>query len=266
MRQKYRVMVVDDEPIVRRAVAGQIPWAKHGIEVVTAANAMEALEQLKEQPVNLMLVDIRMPVMDGIALLKRVRESWSGIDFIILSGYAEFEYAQQAMRLGAKDYLLKPLDEASLLRAVLDCMASWEKQEFARNYSENQETKAAMPLPAQNHPGDGYSRTVTKILRIVEEETANEELSLKWISAKKMYLNENYLSKLFQKEVHQRFSAYLMERRMLLAMQLLREDQDALILDVARKTGFGDNSQYFSSAFKKYTGYTPSEYKKMIRQ
>ena len=57
-----------------------------------------------------------------------------------------------------------------------------------------------------------------------------------------------------------------MEQRMLLAMKLMNEDRDGLILDVARKTGFGENSQYFSSAFKKYTGYTPSEYKKLMRQ
>lgn len=266
MRQKYRVMIVDDEPIVRSAVAGQIPWEAHGIEITTAANAMEALELLKEQPVNLMFVDIRMPVMDGIALLKRVRENWSGIDFIILSGYAEFEYAQQAMRLGAKDYLLKPLDETTLLRTALNCMAAWEKQELSRNYPECSPAGGRMPAAEQSTLKGGYSRTVTKILQIVEEETANEELSLKWISARKMFLNENYLSKLFQKEVHQRFSAYLLERRMMLAMKLMNEDRDVLILDVARKTGFGDNSQYFSSTFKKYTGYTPSEYKKMMRQ
>lgn len=259
MKQMYRVMVVDDEPIVRSAIAKQIPWAAHEIELVTASNAIEALELLKEQPVDLMLVDICMPVMDGIALMKQVKENWSEIEFIILSGYAEFDYAQRAMRLGAKDYLLKPLDDVTLLRTVLDSMAVWKRQELAKTCPETSK------MTATPRTFGGYSRTVTKILQIVEEETANEELSLKWISAKKMFLNENYLSKLFQKEVHQRFSAYLMERRMLLAMKLLNEDQDMLILDVARKTGFGENSQYFSSAFKKYTGYTPSEYKKLVR-
>ena len=79
-----------------------------------------------------------------------------------------------------------------------------------------------------------------------------------------MYLNENYLSKLFQKEMHQRFSAYLLERRMLLAMRLMLHDPDVLIQTVARETGFGSNAQYFSIAFKKYTGYTPTDYRRML--
>lgn len=260
MKRIYRIMVVDDEPIVREAVASQIPWEKFEISVVkTAANAIEALEYLEEHEVDLMLVDIKMPVIDGIELLKRVHEQKRDIDFIILSGYADFQYAQQAMRQGAKDYLLKPLDEASLLNAVTSCMESRRKQEFMKEIHENPATSPVKPVKP---PAAGYSRTVTRILKIVEEEISNEELSLKWISSQRMFLNENYLSKLFQKEVKQRFSAYLLERRMLLAMQLLSHNGDALILDVARKTGFGDNSQYFSSTFKKYTGYTPSEYKK----
>lgn len=169
MKQIYKVMVVDDEPIVRNAVATQIPWEEHGITVVTAANAMEALEYLKEESVNLMLVDIRMPVMDGIALLKRVREGWNEIEFIILSGYAEFEYAQQAMRLGARDYLLKPLDEATLLRTVLGYMAAWEKKEFAKKYPESRLVEGGRSVTMQNPLNGGYSRTVTKILQIVGE-------------------------------------------------------------------------------------------------
>lgn len=253
-------MLVDDEHIVREAVASQIPWEKFQISVVkTAANAIEALEYLEDHEVDLMLVDIKMPVIDGIELLRRVQEQKRDIDFIILSGYADFEYAQQAMRQGAKDYLLKPLDEASLLNAVMRCMESRNKREFIRDIHENPATSPVPPgLPAVS----GYSRTVTKILKIVEEEIANEELSLKWISSQRMFLNENYLSKLFQKEVKQRFSAYLLERRMLLAMQLLSKNADAMISDVARETGFGENPQYFSSTFKKYTGYTPSEYKR----
>lgn len=263
MKRMYNVMVVDDEPIVREAVVSQVPWEKHGITAAAASNAIEALEYLKGHEVDLMLVDIKMPVIDGIELLKRVQEQHLDVDFIILSGYADFCYAQQAMRQGARDYLLKPLDEATLLRAVLDCREAREKRDFMRNMRDNPSIRSKEPAPAA---AAGYSRTVTRILKIVEEEIANEELSLKWISSQKMFLNENYLSKLFQKEVKQRFSSYLLDRRMMLAMQLLGGDRDVLILDVARETGFGENAQYFSSTFKRYTGYTPSEYRKMIRQ
>lgn len=111
-----------------------------------------------------------------------------------------------------------------------------------------------------------FSNTVNHIITIVEKEIANEDLSLKWISQQKLFLNENYLSKIFQKEVKQKFSAYLLERRMLLAMRLLAGEADPLVADVASAIGFGNNPGYFASTFKKYTGYTPTEYKKKLRE
>ena len=262
MADVYKIMIVDDERIVREAIASHIAWESHGVSVVkAAANAIEALEYLKEHEVDLMLVDIRMPAMDGIELLRRVRADKKETECIILSGYADFSYAQEALRFGARDYLLKPLEETVLVNAVLKC----------RNEKKNRQLASAMANPA----GSGsvtppvrhrYSNTVNHIITIVEEEIANEELNLKWISQQKLFLNENYLSKIFQKEVKQKFSAYLLERRMQLAMQLLAGDTDPLILDVACATGFGNNPGYFASSFKKYTGYTPTEYKKKMRE
>lgn len=263
MEQTYRMMIVDDERIVREAIASYITWEKYGITVAkVAANALEALEYLKEHEVELVLVDIKMPVMDGLEMLKKVRDSKADIDFIILSGYADFKYAQEAIHYGARDYLLKPFDDATLLNAVLKCRDNRRNQEFI---STLKKTAAGEDGTAKNHLYH-YSQTVNKIMQIVDEEIANEELSLKWISSQKLFLNETYLSKVFQKEVNRKFSSYLLERRMLLAMQLLAKDTDVLIQDVARESGFGDNPQYFSIVFKKYTGYTPTEYKRKLRE
>ena len=261
MSDTYRVMVVDDEPIVREAIASLIPWEKHQISIVkTAAHAVEALDYLRNNDVELMLVDVRLPVMDGLELIRQVQQMNRGIEFVVISGYSDFTYAQQAVRLGVRDYILKPVDEASLLSVLKAGRDAWEQKRLMRQL---QAGGMQLPLP-ESAGGQHYSPTVTRLLSIVEEEIANEELSLKWISAEKMYLNDNYLSKLFQKEMHQRFSAYLLERRMLLAMRLMLHDPDVLIQTVARETGFGSNSQYFSIAFKKYTGYTPTDYRRML--
>ncbi len=262
MENTYRLMVVDDERIVREAIASHIPWETYGISVVfAAANALEALEYLQNNQAELILADIRMPVMDGIELLKRAKRLNAETDFIILSGYADFSYAQEALRHGARDYLLKPLDEAALVNAVLKCKNEKESRRFLNVIGTSPALTRILPETQRT-----YSQTIQKILQTVQEEISNEELSLKWISANKLFLNENYLSKVFQKEVGQKFSAYLLERRMTLAMEILAKDVDALISEVARTAGFGDNSQYFSSSFKKYTGYTPTEFKKYIRE
>lgn len=262
MSEMYRVMVVDDEPIVRKAIADQIAWEKYQISIVkTAAHAIEALDYLREHDVELMLVDVRLPVMDGLELIRRVRQLNREIEFVVISGYSDFTYAQQAVRLGVRDYLLKPVDETSLLGAIKAGRDAWEQKRFLHQL---QQAGAPVPQPesAMLHR---HSPTITRLLSIVEEEIANENLSLKWISAEKMFLNENYLSKLCQKELKQRFSAYLLERRMLTAMRLMMHHPDMMIQEIARETGFGSNSQYFSIAFKKYSGYTPTEYRKLLR-
>lgn len=259
MADVYKILIVDDERIVREAIASHIPWESHGVSVVkVAANAIEALEYLNEHEVDLVLVDIRMPAINGIELLRRIRAEDKETECIILSGYADFSYAQEALRFGARDYLLKPLEENMLVNAVLKC----RDEKRARDASNPEASESVMSQPVRHR----YSNTVNHIITIVEEEISNEELSLKWISSQKLFLNENYLSKIFQKEVKQKFSAYLLERRMLLAMQLLAEDTDPLILNVASATGFGNNPGYFASSFKKYTGYTPTEYKRRLRK
>lgn len=260
MENTYRIMIVDDERIVREAIASHISWEEHGITVVAAANALEALEYISAKEVDLMLVDIKMPVMDGIQLLKRVKEQKPTIEVIILSGYADFTYAQEALRYGARDYLLKPLEEAALMNVILKC----RDERRGRQLLSAMHSHLVPGMPEQFSGIKHYSQTIQKIIKTVQEELSNEELSLKWISNQKLFLNENYLSKVFQKEVGKKFTAYLLEQRMLVAMRLLA-GEDALILDVARASGFGENSQYFSSTFKKYTGYTPTEYKKYIK-
>lgn len=261
MSDMYRVMVVDDEPIVRKAIADQIDWSKYQISVVkTAAHAVEALDYLRENDVELMLVDVRLPVMDGLELIRQVKQIKRDVEFVVISGYSDFTYAQQAMRLGVRDYILKPVDEASLLNAIKAGRDAWEQKRFLHQL---QEVGATVPK-VESTQSHRHSATVTRLLSIVEEEIANENLSLKWISSEKMFLNENYLSKLFQKELKQRFSSYILERRMLTAMRLMIHHPDMMIQEIARDTGFGDNSQYFSLTFKKYSGYTPREYRKLL--
>ncbi len=262
MEERYKIMVVDDEDIVRELAASRIPWEEYGVAVVkTAANAMEALEYLEQNEVDLMLVDIRMPVMSGLELLKRVRTMNRNVDVVILSGFADFEYAREALCYGAKDYILKPFDENTLVNAVLKCCEGHSREKFM---SAIRNMPVFGEIEEQQNNTGRYSLTVRRIIKVVEEELGYEELSLKWISSQKLFLNENYLSKVFQKEVGQKFSSFLLERRMLKAMKLLAGSEKT-VAEVAEAAGFGMNSQYFSSTFKKYTGYTPTEYRKNIR-
>ena len=256
----YRIVVVDDERIVRDAIANHIEWNRYDINVVgSCANAMEAMDLLNKNKVDLMLVDIQMPVINGLELIKKIRRNNTVIDFIVISGYAEFSYAQEALHYGVTEYLVKPIIENSLVEAVLRCRDKKKTTQFAKDISDKVEN---------DDNGDRltskYSETVTDIIRIVNEELSNEELSLKWISSEKLFLSENYLSRLFQKETGSKFSAYLLETRMTKAMKMIANNNNLPVQDIASECGFGENPQYFSISFKKFTGYTPSQYKHYI--
>lgn len=114
-----RVIVADDEYKVCQLICQLIKWDELGMELIgTASNGIEALQMIEKEKPDLVLTDIRMPGYDGIELLKRAREFNSSMEFIIISGYSHFEYAQTAIRYGVSDYILKPID-SEVLNATL---------------------------------------------------------------------------------------------------------------------------------------------------
>jgi two-component system response regulator YesN len=103
-----RVLIVDDDKLARKGLISIMPWLSHGMEVVgEAANGVKALEFLKEHPVDLMFVDLAMPVMSGIELLQETRSKYPNLRFVVLTFHEDFEYVQTALRLGAMDYISK---------------------------------------------------------------------------------------------------------------------------------------------------------------
>ncbi|UUZ89337.1 helix-turn-helix domain-containing protein [Paenibacillus sp. P25] len=103
---------------------------------------------------------------------------------------------------------------------------------------------------------------VEKMLRVIGEHLENPELSLNWVAGQMLYMNSDYLGKLFKKETKEKFSGYVMKERIRKATELLERRPDMKIFELAERVGFGDNPQYFSQVFKKYTGCSPSEYVK----
>lgn len=106
----YHVLIVDDEEIVCRGLAQFVKWQNYGFSVAgTAYNADEALSLLERMPIDVVFMDIRMPGKSGLELLQIIQKQYPRIKSVILSGYADFSYAQEAIRFGASDYLTKPV-------------------------------------------------------------------------------------------------------------------------------------------------------------
>lgn len=132
-----KVLLVDDEPFILEGLKLLINWEQEGYEIAgTAANGVEALDFLRREPVDLIIADIKMPQMTGLELLEKIRkESLSDAYFVILSGYAEFGFAQQALQNACTDYILKPVDSEILLKLLNKVMtlSSREKSNLEKN-------------------------------------------------------------------------------------------------------------------------------------
>ncbi|MFC6200656.1 response regulator [Lactiplantibacillus nangangensis] len=116
----HSVMIVDDEYMILKGMAKIVDWQRHGFEIVqTARNGKQALAAFKQQPVDLVITDVRMPEMTGLALMQKLQALPQAPVVIVLSGFQEFDYVKQALHFGAMDYLVKPID-AQELDQVLD--------------------------------------------------------------------------------------------------------------------------------------------------
>ena len=516
---KKKILLADDEEIIRRGISTLIPWNNLDMELVhIAENGKDALEFILDSPVDIVITDIRMPLMDGLDLIRACSEQELSIRFILLTGYSEFEYARSAMQYGVRHYLVKPTDDTQIIaalrelseeiederahntlftqlvrhapedlfarlltrlgsgassmdsedffllrellhisgdrfslallqvegrfdpllhfaltnissdllreqdghafassasldnavillisdltlteasecfRKVIDNFYSFYEvpvsvtisdtlplEEIGRMYRQVRENcvlhyyltpcsiltpakakslksthrpeqrasltslKKALSAsdeaaalreirilfsPPQSHsyPRNEWAELITdvyliiqgqilepsavapvyplteilalshldsvaeqlslfaadiiqknqeyrrslqqnsvdQILSIIEEEIANPDLSLKWIAQNRMFMNENYLSRLFQKKTGQRFSSFLISRRMSLADRLLRENPDIPLEELCDRTGFANNPSYFSTVFKKHYGYTLTQYRRQF--
>ena len=452
-------ILADDEEIVRSSMAKWIPWKELGIKLAgLAADGEEAYDLIVQLHPDIVITDIKMPKLDGLELIKKVHKKLKDTEFIILSGFSEFEYAQTAMRYGVKHYMLKPALKEELKESLLEVKAEIEerqstrlsaffdsKEKYAfylpfdpdetltmiasqvlepdrfisfmlpvirklgirmpihpvsvsgrvffvldisslssletikdeiqskrgvlvsisrgtpsdlimkfvkeasssstasiyddegkkeavkvipgyrdsdgelvkryravlsgsedssliddieRNFREkeldeaeslfvrmslrsidyellfkelgkvgNMEDLISLARSFVDHkvPGDRDPFPVDTMRRYISENFSNPEISLKWISENVVYMNPEYLSRLFQKEMGQRFTDYLNTTRVNEARKLMSVYHQSTVSEIAEKVGYS-NPGYFFHIFRRYTGMTPGEYMDKVRK
>ena len=134
----YRVIFVDDEDIEREAMAAIIPWEQVDMELAGMAwNGVEGLEKIRMHRPDVVITDIKMPVMNGIELIREAQKISPNTVFVVLSGYGEFEYTSQAMELGIRHYILKPCDEPQIVEVLKKVKEELERQN-ARQQTERE--------------------------------------------------------------------------------------------------------------------------------
>ncbi len=125
-----KVMIVEDEELILQGIRNILDWEALGLEVVHMAHdGTEALQMWEEEPVHIVVTDISMPEMDGLTLLRKIREKEEQVRFIILTGYDEFDYAREAIRLEVENYILKPINEEELERQLRETVRKLEEMD-----------------------------------------------------------------------------------------------------------------------------------------
>lgn len=239
-----KVLIVEDEEMIRKGIILSVDWAALDCVVVgEAPNGEVALELVEQYAPTLIISDIKMPKMDGLEFLRRLRESGNNTYVIILTAYDDFEYARSALRLGAVDYLLKPFHDGELEQVILNLQQL------------NTVSAEEVPLP-ELKKGD-KSRYVLEAMSYIGEHYNDPNMTVRTV-ADSLGISEGYLSHVFKKETDYTLLNYLTRYRIRKAMELLH-DYRMKVYEVAELVGYRDTT-YFSTTFKKLVGISPSEY------
>ncbi|NOU86131.1 helix-turn-helix domain-containing protein [Paenibacillus sp. LMG 31460] len=240
----YKVILVDDERWVRVVLRKAVEQTKLPFEIVQeCANGLEAIDALQKHEADLVISDVKMPIMDGIALAEQMTQVSANL--ILVSGYDDFQLAQQAIRFGVKDYLLKPVE----MEAMADCLGRW---------MQDRTTKSARHLADSPLIGTDELSAIEQVQQFIGS-NLSRDITLTDAAAL-VHLNPSYLSQLFKQQTGGKFVDYVIEMRMEEAKKLLIKTS-LRVSEIAERLGYGDIS-YFSSTFKKLTGCSPLEYRK----
>ena len=245
--KKLRVLLVDDEIIIREGFKRLFDWEAHDCQVVgEAADGMEALAQIDSLRPDIVIVDINLPIMNGLKVIQLSRMKHPDTAFVIVSGYDDFSYCREALRLQITDYILKPVN----YEEFGTCIDNLKISLFERRVSQTPEPEAQ------------EERTITSITRYLQEHMG-DDVSLS-ILAEEFHLNPQYISQLFKSEIGVGFLAYLTGIRMERAKKLLLTT-DLPVAEVAEQCGYGDY-RVFTKVFKKNENVTPSQYRRDFRE
>jgi len=250
-----KACIVDDEKLVRKGIITIMPWEKFSIEVVAeASNGVRALEIMSEQPIDLLFTDLNMPEMDGMQLIREVKEKYPNVQIVILTCHPEFEYVQEALRLGAIDYILKTQLENDLMEDVL--------QQIVKRYDKRLST-VSKPKPMDLitvNKGKYPDEIVQSILKTVTYMGEQDEMSFTQEQvAKVANMSRGYFSQCFKDIMGTSFHKYLKNMRLTKSKQLLLSTNRP-IYDIAQQTGFKDE-KYFSRLFLLEVGMLPSDFR-----
>ncbi len=255
-----KVLIVDDDKFERDGLRYLLNNISKELEelnidsfdIKDVRNGKLALELFRKEKFDIVITDIKMPVMDGMTFLEKAKDLGLKAVFIIYSGYDDFSYAKRALSLNVLDFLVKPIDEAEFERVMINAIIKVKK-----THSEEMEILLDEAMNEDSEDGD---KIIYKVKKFISKNYGND-ISVDDISDY-VFLNSAYLCTIFKKSTGDTLIHYLTKYRMEKAKKFL-EEKDLKISEVAKMVGY-KNTSYFNMLFKKHTNKTPKQYRKEI--
>lgn len=229
-----KVLLVEDEISTRKLLNIIVNWEEFHMYICgEASNGREALFKIEKDHPDLVVTDIRMPILDGIALAKEIQKRYPDIKVMIITAYDDFSYAQDALRIGVVDFILKPLKRQEVKEALI-----------------------RVGMQFHTDP-EGKEDVIKCVQEYLHEHFAESTLSLAAV-AEKFYLNSSYLSRIFKERTGTTLVEYLNKIRIHHACRYL-DAGGWKIYEIAEKVGI-PNADYFGRCFRKIMGISAKEY------
>lgn len=241
----YKIVIIDDEPIIVEGLTRTMPWDKWECLVAgTAYDGVEGQKLIRNIKPNLIITDISMPGMNGLAMIAGLKGEFPDMEIAILTGFRDFGYAQRAIQLGVTRLILKPSNLKEIEEAVTTMVSNLKKKNIHTEAEESESNSA-------------NSFIVKNALRYIQE-NYTRKITLAEV-AEKTYVSQWYLSKLLNKHTGKSFSDILNHIRINVAKDLLK-NPSMRIGNIAEEVGFIDMA-HFSRVFKKFEGCSANEYR-----
>ena len=240
MRQ-YKVVLVDDEITIREGFKRLFDWKAHGCEIIgEAADGVAAINVVDTLHPDIVIMDINMPLMGGLEVIQILKKKYPQIAFIIVSGYDDFEYCREALRLKIVDYILKPVNFEEFGETIDNLKISIYKDEEEEAGERNEDNQLIFNMT-------GYLKA-----------HLSEEISLRKL-AEYFHLTPNYIGQVFKDKIGVNYQAYLTNLRMEEAKSLLLTTQKP-VSEISELVGYSDY-RIFSRTFKKIEKVPPTQYR-----
>ncbi len=242
----YRVLLIDDESIIVEGLRRVIRWADYNCEVVaTACDGKEGTALIRQLQPHILFTDIRMPGMDGLSMVAGLRSEYPDMQVAILTGYRDFAYAQEAIRLGVTRFLLKPSKMDEIKEALSVMVERLDRQQ-----------------PMQEEQNQNASSFIVNQALGFMEENYSQKLTLQTV-ADACYVSQWHLSKLLNRYAEKSFYDILNAIRIRRAKELLA-DPKLKIGEIGEMVGYMDTA-HFARTFKKLEGMSANEFRNTIR-